>query len=336
MCQIKNPETIGPFFRGKSVFWSALVLSFFLILPFSIGDKLFGSSELNLVTDPPPVLSRYGEIIYQYNEKSPRQLFVIGMAHRDSVTRRNGSQTSRVQAEAYKIGEWLIHNKGLGLLLPEGYFAAKGPKLKAKDLVGELEKKGDCPVPVDMATLEEILSDNQSFVNAEMLLRGNYPSMKIRQVEDQGLYETARQRIVEVIDQKNSCDYLLLRSELDYLQERRTAAMLQKIPEIVNDESRQGNIRDRKAILTIGLSHIHGMIKYFDENRITVHAPLSHSNRYEDYVSKLNLFEEDFGVSVIIPRTLADDQKILKLNKLEKIVTQARRKTSTLPSVALP
>jgi hypothetical protein len=139
-----------------------------------------------------------------------------------------------------------------------------------------------------------------------------------------------------VIDQKNSCDYLLLRSELDYLQERRTAAMLQKIPEIVNDESRQGNIRDRKAILTIGLSHIHGMIKYFDENRITVHAPLSHSNRYEDYVSKLNLFEEDFGVSVIIPRTLADDQKILKLNKLEKIVTQARRKTSTLPSVALP
>jgi hypothetical protein len=336
MCHIKNLKPIGKSFPGKSLLLPIVTLSFLLTLPFPIRDKIVGSSELNLITDPSTVPSRYGEIIYKYNEKSPQQLFIVGVAHRDSLTRRNGSQTSRVQAETYKIGEWLIQNKGLELLLPEGYFAGNGREIENKNLTVAPGKKSDCPAPVDLGTLEEILSDNQSFVNAEMLLRDNYPSLKIRQVEDRALYETARRRITELIDQKNSCDYLLLRSELDYLQERRTAAILQRIPEIVSDESRRGNIRDRKAILTIGMSHIHAMIKYFDDNRISIYAPLSNPNHHEDYVSKLNLLNEDFGISVIIPRTLADDQKILKLNKLEKVIAQARRKSSGLPSIALP
>jgi hypothetical protein len=335
MCNIKKPKTIGQSLRNKSLFLSIFVLSFLLTLPISRGDSIPGSSGVSPITDPSTVLSRYGEVIYRYNEKSPQRLFIIGMSHRDSLTRRNGSQTSRVQAEVYKIGEWLIRNRELELLLPEGYFAGKGGKIKDENLTVALEKKSNCPAPFDMDVLEEILSDNRSFVNAEMLLRDNYPSLKIRQVEDWALYEAARKRIAELIDQKNSCDYLLLRSELDYLQERRTAAILQRIPEIVNDESRRGNIRDRKALLTIGLSHIHTMIKYFDENRITIYAPLSNPNHQEDYVSKLDLLKEDFGISVIIPRTLADDQKILKLNELEKVITQARRKSS-LPSIPLP
>jgi hypothetical protein len=51
----------------------------------------------------------YGEIIYRFNEKSPNQIFIIGIRHRDALTCLNGDNTSRVQAEAYKIGDWLIH-----------------------------------------------------------------------------------------------------------------------------------------------------------------------------------------------------------------------------------
>jgi len=336
MCNTKDLGTIRQSLRSKFLFVSILVLSFIIILPISRGNGVPGSSAVSPITDSSTVLSRYGEVIYQHNEKSPRELFIIGMAHRDSLTRQNGSQTSRAQAETYKIGDWLIHNRGLELLLPEGYFAGKGREIENKDLTAALEKKADCPVPVDLGTLEEILSDNRTFVNAEMLLRDNHPSLKIRQVEDQGLYETARRRIAELIAQENSCDLLLLRSELDYLQERRTAAILQRIPEIVNDEFRRGNIRDRKALLTVGMSHIQGIIKYIDENRISIYAPLSNSNHHEDYVSKLNLLNEDFGISVILPRTLADDQKILKLTKLEKVIAQARKKSLGLPSIVLP
>ena len=336
MCKIKNLKTIGQSFRGKSLFLSVVVFSFLLTLPFSIGDKLLGSSELIPATDPSVVPAQYGEIIYRVNEKSPSQLFVIGMSHRDSLTRRNGSQTSRVQAEIYKIGEWLIHNRELELLLPEGYFAGKGRKIENENLNVALEKKSDCPAPVDMDTLEEILSDNRTFVNAEMLLRDNYPSLKIRQVEDRALYETARKRITELIDQKNSCDYLLLRSELDYLQERRTAAILQRIPGIVNEEFQQGHIKGRVAILTIGMYHAHKIIRYLNDHKITVYSPLDKSSKGEDYTAELNLEKEKFGVTVILPRTLVDNQRILELNHLDKIVAQYRNRSSLLSSAVLP
>jgi len=336
MCNLKDLKTIGQAFRGKSLFLSVVVFSFLLTFPFSIGDKIVGSSELSPATDPSTVLSRYGEIIYQYNEKGPRQLFVIGMSHRDSLTRRNGSQTSRVQAEVYKIGEWLIHNRELELLLPEGYFAGKGKKIENQNLTIALGKKRDCPVPFDMDTLEEILSDNRTVVNAEMLLRDNYPSLKIRQVEDRALYETARKRIIELIDQKNSCDYLLLRSELDYLQERRTAAILQRIPGIVNEEFQQGNIKARKAILTIGIHHVHKIVRHLNDHKIIVYSPLNKSSKGEDCTAELNLEKENFGVTIILPWTLANNPRILELNQLDEIVPPYRNQASVISSAPLP
>jgi hypothetical protein len=335
MCHIKNLKTIGQAFRGKSLFLSVVVLSFSLTLPLSIGDKIVGSSEFIPATDPSVIPAQYGEIIYRANEKSPSHLFVIGMSHRDSLTRRNGSQTSRVQAEVYKIGEWLIHNKDLELLLPEGYFAGKGGRIENENLAVALEKKSDCPVPVDMDTLEEILSDNRTFVNAEMLLRDNHPSLRIRQVEDRMLYETARKRITELIDQRDSCDYLVLRSELDYLQERRTAAILQRIPEVVNEEFQQGHIKARKAILTIGIHHVHKIIRYLNDHKIIASSPLHRTDKGEDYNAELILAKENFGVTLILPKTLVDDERVLKINQLDRIVKQ-RTKASSLSSAVLP
>jgi hypothetical protein len=35
----------------------------------------------------------YGEVIFQYKEKNPNQLYIIGMGHRDTLTRSNGERT---------------------------------------------------------------------------------------------------------------------------------------------------------------------------------------------------------------------------------------------------
>jgi NAD(P)H-nitrite reductase large subunit len=121
-------------------------------------------------------------------------------------------------------------------------------------------------------------------------------------------------------------------SELEYLQERRTAAMLQKIPEIVNDEFQQGDIRSRKAIFTVGLYHIHEIIRFLNENKIIIHAPESASTGMKDYATELNLQKENFGVSIILPKTLTGDQKILEINKLNEIVKQYRIQTSKVSS----
>ena len=279
---------------------------------------LYGSSSragMNLTTLPP----EYGEVIYCCNEKSPNQLFIIGTSHRDSISRLNGHNTPKVQAEVYKLGEWLIQNAGLELLLPEGFF-------KKKSRSGMARKNGSHPAPLDIKAIEAKLSDATSFINAEMLLMKNY-HLRTQQVEDPKWYDAVARFLRKLVSSSNSSDYYLVKSELDYLQERRTAAMLQEIPGIIDAEYQQGSIKGKKAFFTIGMSHLHKIIKYLDENKIRIHSPLVDSNKDGDYVADLNLLKENFGVFIIIPRTLADDQRILEINQLTGAVEKGRKRS---------
>ena len=295
MCLLRKPLSL------------LLSVSFFLLsIPLS-------TAQTNSILPP-----QYGRGIYQLNEKSPNQVFIIGLSHRDTLTCLNGDNTSKVQAEVYKIGDWLIHNQGLELLLPEGFFKSTSTKIEEKHISAP-GTPSSCAL-LDIKLLEERLSDNKSYVNAEMLLKETHP-LRLRQVEDKELYDAVRSGWVKLISCRNdSGDYSLLKSKLDYLQEKRTAAMLQKIPEIIDDEFQQGSIKSRKAILTVGMYHLHEIIRYLNDNRIIIHAPLPASNETKDVYSELSILKELFGVSVILPRTLADDQKILEINKLDKIV----------------
>ncbi len=277
----------------------------------------------------PEIPAEYGEIIYRFNEKSPNQIFIIGISHRDALTCLNGNNTSRVQAEIYKIGDWLIHNQGLELLLPEGFFRSVSARIEKKNIDAPGRESG-C-ISIDMVALEKRLSNNKIYVNAEMLLKENH-SLRLDQIEDKGLYEAVRNHLLKLAScREGSADYSRLKSELGYLQEKRTAAMLQKIPQIVNDEFQQGNIKTRKAIFTIGMLHLHEIITYLTEQRIKIHAPLSVLYGNEGDRAELNLQKENFGVSVIIPRTLASDSKILEINELDEIVRNCQSNPLTSP-----
>ncbi|HSB04771.1 MAG TPA: hypothetical protein VLK23_06205 [Thermodesulfobacteriota bacterium] len=277
----------------------------------------------------------YGEVIHRSNEKSPNQLFIIGMSHRDSLTRLNGNRTSRVQAEVYKIGDWLVHDQGLQLLLPEGFFSKTPARLQEKKVKTKAENGSKCGTDLsDMRAIEERLSDNNIFVNAEMLLNERH-HMRIRQIEDEKSYEAARSSVQKLVNcGNNSRDYLAVKSELNYLQEKRTAAMLQRIPGVIDEEFRQGTIIARKALFTIGMSHLHKIIEYLNKGRIKIFSPLIASNESEDYIADVNLLKEDFGISIVIPRMLANDQKILEMNKLDKIISRSRN-MSTMMDLAL-
>jgi hypothetical protein len=280
-------------------------LSFLLITP------------LNAQTLP-EVPAQYGEIIYRFDAKNSNQIFIIGIGHRDALTCLNGDNTSRVQAEIYKIGDWLIHQQGVELVLPEGFF--KNPSANIEKNNNNAPERGSrCP-PVQMAALEKRLSDNKVYVNAEMLLKENH-SLRLRQVEDEGLYKAVSNHLLKLASCKeDSTDYPRLNSEMEFLQEKRAAAMLQKIPNIINDEFQQGNIRTKKAIFTIGMFHLHKIITYLNEKGVRVRAPLPASNGNQGPVAELNLQKENFGVSIIVPRTLLNDQKTLEITKLTEIL----------------
>ena len=230
----------------------------------------------------------------------------------------------------------MIHQQGVELLLPEGFFANKTAKIEAKKIKTGSGKTKCVGVP-EMKEIEGRLADNKTYVNAEMLLNENHP-LRLRQVEDENLYFAAREGLVKLVntDNKNSCEYLTAKSQLDYVQERRTAALLQRIPGIVDEEFQQGNIKTKKAIFTIGTSHIYKIIEFLNKGRIDIYSPMLASSKGEDYSAELNLRKENFTVSVIIPRALADDPKVLEMNGLDKIVAQSRSQFSVVRSAIQP
>jgi hypothetical protein len=249
------------------------------------------------------------------------------MSHRDSFTRGNGNETAKVQAEVFKIGDWLIHNEGVQLLLPEGFFKNRKAETREidKKIEVELKKKSSCEELdkelADFVVLQARLADEATFTNAEILLKASH-LVRVQQVEDWGLYDAARKELLKLVTSgKDTCDYSSL-PELDYLQERRLAAMLQNIPGVVDDEFRHGYIQGRKAIFTIGMMHVHTIIKYLTENRITVRSPRS---KDEGLTARLNLSAENFGATIILPRTLVDNREVLKINQLDKLIEQVRK-----------
>jgi hypothetical protein len=297
----------------------AVFFACFLFLSFSPAR-----AETDLSTLP----AEFGEVIYRCNPKSPNQLFIIGMAHRDSLTGLSIPKVSRAQAEVYKLGQWLVQSERCELLLPEGFFATPATKT-GKEMRTGLEEKLSCPESIDLKTLEEKLSDNRSFVNAELLLKRNY-SLRLRQVEDAKSHRAVGELIHKLVNCRNdNSEYLRVKSQLDYLQEKRTAAMLQRIPEIIQAEFQQGNIKARKAIFTIGLSHLPKIIRYSEENKVRIYSPILGTEKQEVYTADLNLKKEKFGVSILLPQALAGDQKALKINGLDEMIARHRRLSST-------
>ena len=270
-----------------------------------LGGTAYGADK-DATTLPP----EYGQMIYRCNDPRPDQLFIIGMSHRDTLTRLNGLKTARVQAEVYKVAEWLIQQRDLELMLPEGYFRSRPPSGKTHP--AEVQKSPECPPSLDLDALEKKLSDETSFVNAEMLLLKHY-RLRAEQVEDPFYYQEVGAHLRQLALGADSCDPILLRSELDYLQARRTASMIQRIPGLIADDFQAGKIRAKRAIFTIGLSHLPQIMKYLQEKKITISCPLGSSKAFEDYTAEVNLWKENYAVFIVLPKTLAEDPKSLKI-----------------------
>lgn len=253
----------------------------------------------------------YGKVIYRINENSPKQLYIIGISHRNAETGKNGNTTIRTQADIFRIGEWLNRNRELQLLLPEGYFTA-----------GETcppTLPGPSPGQLDNRLLQQKLADESRFVNAEMLLRENC-QMHVSQVEDRGIYDAVYSSLLslQANDAAQSPNERLAR--LQYLQELRTAVLLQKIPSIIEGEHNNGQIHNQSAMFTIGLNHIQDIVRYFQNNAIRLDTPAAARMQAVHVDSELNLLKMGYGVTIILPRTLADDQRLLQLTNLDRIL----------------
>lgn len=254
----------------------------------------------------------FGDVIYQKHPDRPNQIFIVGQSHRSAATGANGRNTVQAQAEIYRIGEWLIRQEGVRLLLPEGYFQRDPETVPVASTVSAVPLS-EAPV-LDNETLRVRLSDTSAFVNADMLLRNSF-SVRLHQVEDEGIYRGVR----EFMQTAALGVPLGWDEQLDYLQEIRSAAMLQNVPAAIDAEFRAGTIAQKRAMFTVGMAHLDEIIRFFNDEKIEVTPPAVSPASFREYSAVLKLIQEGYGVTIILPRSLIEDREALKMVRLDTI-----------------
>ncbi len=252
--------------------------------------------------------SEYGEIIFQKNARHPRQIYIIGQSHRSAASGQDAGDTVRVQTEIYRIGEWLARKAKVELLLPEGYFRKTSPGAVPLGPPQPLAER------IDNEALVAQLSNTRRFVNADMLLN-LHCNLRLGQVENERLYEEVRHLLSQASDEPNDSVY----PQLVSTQERRTAAMLSNIPQAVEKALEDGNICSPQAIFTIGLAHLREIIDFLKKGSPNNPSAETELLASENNLTGLERLEAGYGVTVILPRSLAQNKELLRLTELQTL-----------------
>lgn len=232
----------------------------------------------------------FGEIVYQTPETNGPRIYIIANGHRSAVSGAGNAAVVESQIETFRIGEWLINQSRIELLLPEGFF-------------GEWPgKSSDTQRNVDDTSLRTRLADRSVFVNAELLLHERF-GIGLNQVEDRALYRQARD-LLRISMSSSSLISSEVHNELEYLQKLRTINLLKKAPEVVDAALKNGLISAPNAMVTIGLAHLDDLIAYLEADEIKLAELTTPAQVYPRQQEKLELSNREIGITVIVPKSL--------------------------------
>ncbi len=193
----RNTAPSGSRLFSSSLSRSGIALIICLFWIFSTCNTTSASPKVSKSSaDFLDIPSAYGKIIYRINPQSPKQLYIIGINHKDPDSGANNSTTVQTQLEIFRIGEWLKKNVNLNLLLPEGYFSDK-KAVAAHKPAGFQTLDTFNPVHLDNLLIQEKLTADKPYVNAEMLLM-EYHRYHASQVEDKGNYDAVRNSLCKL------------------------------------------------------------------------------------------------------------------------------------------
>ncbi len=256
------------------------------------------------------LLTDRGRVVFERLGATDRHVYIIGQSHRSAQTGANGPDTVAAQADVYRLGQWLIENQDVELFLPEGFFDARTGALVSSS-------RGTRPrvAWMDEVTLERRLSDTSIFTSAAKLLWDSC-SIRFRQVEDEDLYVRSLDLIASGTDRRSDAEWL---ADLEHVQERRSAAILQNVVRVVQEEYGEGRIKNRRAVVTVGLAHLNEILRFLREERIEVSSTACPTARCPSYDSELELLEGDFGITVIVPQSLWENRSALRVARLDHL-----------------
>ncbi len=290
--------------------WAAQLLIFLCFFGL-LTVPVFASNPASLAEDALSLPAEYGRVIYQKNSGAEDQIYIIGQAHRSGVSGINGENTVQTQLEIFRIGEWLVKKRNVGLLLPEGFFCKNSSGQAAVTVIAS--QRTDAPSPDDESLRERLLETN-TFVNADTLLKTNY-NLCLGQVEDEKLYREVAVFLRRLGDARGAVDPALY-DQLDLFQKQRTAVMLQNIPTVTESVFQQGAIQSKRAIFTIGMAHVPEIVEFLQRGEVESVGGSQNGS------ASLALLEREFGVTVILPKTLAEDERVLRSTRMYDLATE--------------
>ena len=238
-------------------------------------------------------ISKYGNVVYSYNEGAPNKIYFIGDMH---ATERDGKYIlfengPRVQLEAYRIAQQLILQKTVQLYLPESIALGENvPRGLPGKLLSELGNSSD-------DDLEKVLRDFP--IDAKLLLEMTYSQLDIKGAENKQSLEL-QDRTLKAPNEQLYDSMPLIR----FVARLRSGYILINAPLVIESEFNRGSITNRNAMITIGNSHMGHFIDFLKNGRIYIPS----QNMGEDIIPRLdvplNLKESNYGVIIIRPLSI--------------------------------
>lgn len=247
----------------------------------------------------------YGKVVYTKEGEGRKQVYIIFQAHRSSVTGLNNRATAEAQSDIYRIQEWLVRNEDVQLLLPEGFFR-KSARSKSNIKSASAHEAEISVYPLEDDDLMRLLSDTSEFVSADKLLY-QHSNIRLQQIENRELYF----EVYRCLSGTRWSSDPSASTRLGFLQSKRNAHLLQKLPEVIEEEYETGRIGSRKAIFTIGLAHAPDIIRFVEEQRIAGRFIESGGSGEKH---ELKLAKNGYHITMIIPRALIAVSDQLALN----------------------
>lgn len=267
----------------------------------------------------------YGSVVFQTRPEAPNQIYIVGQLHEHPIINDVNQETIETQRDIYRIGEQLIKERELELVVLEGLSADESHDTLNVALrnIGKILKRRNIldSLGTDDRQLERLLDTEIEGVSppgprlleaqAGYWLASAY-NCRVAGAEDADLLSLGLKAIQgkwQVIQSARRERGLAVLSALEmftpitlHLKQLRTAYILHNTPLVMEREHAAKRIRHTQALVVIGAAHIHECIEFVRNDYLKV--PAYQGSSVPPLDQPLGYVQASYGVTVIMPRTI--------------------------------
>jgi len=296
-----------------------------------------------------------GVILSRYPERQ-NHIYIVGQLHERpqhgvdslSVLPAEIEELDRAQFQLFRISRSIIDNCRVNLVLEEGVYRNEDREehyREVRDLDAKLANKYGIESPNLIGNDDQLKKMIGLTHDALLLLVTTYSSLIVKGAEDEILSKASDVAVGLLQHIKNTFDSIpeetityvvprLFRLS-SQINRKRSAKLLQNIPDIIEQEYNKGRIATKSALVHYGDAHLHELREFLEDGKIEI--PGENGPFYElcqllgfrpffydssSMRAQLDLYKRGFGVSLIKLNSIGEEIKDPFKNALEYLETR--------------